>query len=60
MPDHWLHNCFILLLTFLLYFSMDNRDFSVKIETDNLTVSDMEIITLDFTVSKKKKKKKQQ
>ena len=38
---------------FLLYFSMNYRDFSVKIETDNLTVSNSEIITFDFTVSKK-------
>ena len=39
---------------FLLYFSMNYRDLSVKIETDNLTVSNSEIITFDFTVSKKR------
>ena len=38
---------------FLLYFSMNNRlRFLGEIETDNLTVSNSEIITLDFTVSK--------
>ena len=39
---------------FLLYFSMTYTDFSVKTETDNLRVSNNEIITFDFTVSEKK------
>ena len=37
---------------FLSYFSTNYRDFLGEIETDNLTVSNSEIITFDFTVSK--------
>ena len=36
----------------LLHFSINYRGFSVKIEINNLTVSNTEIILLDFTVSK--------